>query len=556
MTWGGLSVSKKLSLCLGLIILVVISLVGTTRYALSTTESSFASLIDNEAALVGYGNVAKIALLQCRRNEKDSLYNDDASLVKTIIDFSGKMRETGKIIVSLAGNTQDKALVDEASAFLTAAEDYQRLFQVASSAPVGQERMIASLPMRKAAVEAEKRLNAIMEIVEHRIVDVKADTLQQASTMRNTALAVGIGAAILGVILATVLSKSIATPMDRLRQRMVGLAGGKLDADIPFMQRGDEIGALASSLEQWRRGLIETEARSQRDIEELAIRESRQQRIADATSRFDTMVRTMLGMIQSTAEQLHGSANTLAASAEQTQCQSSIVAVATDQATGDVETVSTAGNELIASISEISRQVSDSAAISRAATGEADDAKRKIAGLAASAQKIGEVVSLINSIASQTNLLALNATIESARAGEAGKGFAVVAHEVKNLAGQTGRATEDIASQIGDIQGATKAAVQAIEDIALTVAGISELTTSIASAVEQQGAATAEIARSVNSVSQGTREIARNIGQVAHAAGTTKEMTQVVFTSANDLLSQNEVLKRAVEAFLSEVAAA
>ena len=367
-----------------------------------------------------------------------------------------------------------------------------------------------------------------------------------------------------GIVLVIIISGAVFTM--RITRRRLSMPLAELAVAVDRLRSGDsntpvsetawpqdEIGRLASATEQWRLSLVASLVRQGEEQAEFLARGVRQRRIDDATSRFDLSIVAMLAKIKTATEYLHKSADTLSANAEQTERQSAAVAAATDQATANVETVSAAGTELTASIGEISRQVIQSAATSRAATNEASEAMTKIAGLAASASKIGEVVSLINEIASQTNLLALNATIESARAGEAGKGFAVVANEVKHLAGQTGRATDDIAAQINAVQAETQAAVAAIEGIARTISDINEMSTSIAGAVEQQGAATGEIARNVEEASQGTREVAGNIAQVALAASQTGQMAQMVFNSANDLLAESEALELAVESFLAEM---
>jgi len=351
------------------------------------------------------------------------------------------------------------------------------------------------------------------------------------------------------------IARSITRPLAQIATATKFLSKGQTDITIGGTERRDEIGPLAQALEQWRGGMIEATERKRREEEKTAIHEAQQQRISAATSRFDGLIVAMLNDIKTAVQEFHEAAHSLSANAEQTQRQSAAVAGATDQATANVETVSAAGSELSASISEISRQVAYSAQTSRAATGEAAEAKKKIAGLADSVQKIGDVINLINDIASQTNLLALNATIESARAGEAGKGFAVVANEVKHLAGQTGRATGDITHQITTVQNETKAAVGVIESIARTITQIDELSSTIASAVEEQGAATAEISRNVEQASQGTQEVAANIAGVAQAAARTGEMAQSLARSADNLLNASTTLEGAVETFLAEVRA-
>ena len=348
-------------------------------------------------------------------------------------------------------------------------------------------------------------------------------------------------------------SRSIIGPINGAKHCMEALTQGNLAVDVPGTDRRDEIGEMAKAVLVFKETAIERRSLEEREKAEIAAREARQQKIDEATKRFDSTVVAMLAKIKGAVEHLYTSADALSANAEQTQRQSTAVAAATDQATANVQTVSSASTELTASIHEISRQVQQSSAITGAAAEEAEGANRKIGGLAEAVQKISEVVKLINDIASQTNLLALNATIESARAGEAGKGFAVVANEVKHLAGQTARATDEIAQQIATVQQETQAAVVSIGGISGTITKINQLATGIAGAVEEQGAATSEIARNVEQAAQGTSEVASNIAGVAQAAAETGRMSQGVFKSANELLAESNTLEKAVEHFLREV---
>ena len=253
-------------------------------------------------------------------------------------------------------------------------------------------------------------------------------------------------------------------------------------------------------------------------------------------------VRGIVSTVGATARELNAAASSLSAGAEQTERQITAVVAATERASANVVTVAAAGTELSASVAEISQQASQSAFTVETATHEAGEVSRKIADLASSTTKIGDVVNLINGIAVQTNLLALNATIEAARAGEAGKGFAVVASEVKALASQTAVATGDISGQIGSVQREMDAAVGVIEGMTQTIMRIHEMSGAIAAAVEQQGAATVEIARHVEEASQRTREVANNGGGVAEAAGETGKMAHVVLKSTETLLTESQEL--------------
>jgi methyl-accepting chemotaxis protein len=285
-------------------------------------------------------------------------------------------------------------------------------------------------------------------------------------------------------------------------------------------------------------------------------REQRQKVLTDLITKFDRTSTEALGATSNAVVELEKTAQSLTTTAEETSRQSTAVAGASEEATTNVQTVAAAAEELASSIAEIGRQVSDAAKAAGEAVDEAKATNETVAGLVAAAQKIGDVVQLINDIASQTNLLALNATIEAARAGEAGKGFAVVASEVKTLASQTAKATEEIAAQIHAMQSVTDDAATAIRRIGEKIGGINEIAASIASAVEEQGAATQEIARNVQEAAKGTQEVSSNIGGVNQAAAETGQSAGHVSEAARQLSLQSEALKSQIDEFLSKVKAA
>jgi methyl-accepting chemotaxis protein len=360
-------------------------------------------------------------------------------------------------------------------------------------------------------------------------------------------------ATLMGVVFAFFLVRSITTPVIAMTNAMDVLSTGDRTVEIPGIGRKDEVGNMADSVQIFKENLIKAEELADAQKAEERAAQERAKRIEQLTSDFDINISDRLTSVSGSATQMETTAQTLSATAEQTSQQASSVASAAEQASINVQTVATAAEELSTSISEISRQVLQSNQISSKAVTSAESTNTEIRHLAESASKIGEVVALITDIADQTNLLALNATIEAARAGDAGKGFAVVASEVKNLANQTAKATEEIGTQISDIQSATENAVVSIDGIGKTITEINEITTSISSAVEEQGAATQEIARNVEQAATGTQEVTTNIVGVHEAATATGSASSEVLQATNVLNTETDLVKSNVESFLQQI---
>jgi methyl-accepting chemotaxis protein len=349
----------------------------------------------------------------------------------------------------------------------------------------------------------------------------------------------------------------IVKPITTIIAVMTRLAEGDNAVEVAGADRGDEIGEMAQAVQVFKDNALD----KQRLEEEQAAtaqraEEEKRQAMYALADRFERQVKDVVDGVSSSATEMQATAQQMSATAEETSRQSANVATASEQATANVQTVAATAEELSASITEIGRQVLQSAKIAQNAVEEAESTNDTVKGLAEAAAKIGEVVNLINDIAGQTNLLALNATIEAARAGEAGKGFAVVAQEVKNLANQTAKATEEISTQITAVQEETNGAVGAIEKIRSIIGEISDISTTISSAVEEQGVSTQEIARNVQQAATGTQDVNSNIDSVNRAASETGSAAGQVLDAAQEMSRQAEGLRGQVDDFLNEVRAA
>lgn len=349
-------------------------------------------------------------------------------------------------------------------------------------------------------------------------------------------------------------ARSITTPLAAMTVAMTQLAKGDLSVQIPAQDHKDELGDMAQAMLTFEQHAREVE-RMKRQEEENKVRAEQERRamMLRLADDFQNKVGHVVQAVSAAAVEMTSQATALSAVAEEAERQATVVAAATDQASANVQSVASGTEELSASIAEITRQLRHSSETAHQTQEQAHGAREIIQALSESTQSIGEVVTLINDIANQTNLLALNATIEAARAGDAGKGFAVVANEVKNLANQTSRATEEIGRQITMVQDKTVNAVSAMEHIAVAVEKMNSVADAISSAMEQQEAATHEIAHNTQQVSMGSQEIASNITGVTEAAAETGNSAEQVLAAASELAEQSSVLKREVDDFINHI---
>ncbi|WP_417687281.1 methyl-accepting chemotaxis protein [Roseibium sp.] len=366
-------------------------------------------------------------------------------------------------------------------------------------------------------------------------------------------VAIAVAGALIAFAIAFFSIRSIVSPLSVLTANMNELAEGNSDIDIDGADRGDEIGQMASAMQVFVQNERNRKALEAEQQETQRIAAQRGDEIQALSSDFDSRVMEMMDVIEQSVHSLQHASAEMTEGAARTNEQSDLVSSASSQAAHNVETVAAAAEELSASVNEIRRQVQSSSEIAAQAASEASSTNERMKGLSDAAGRIGEVVTLIQAIAEQTNLLALNATIEAARAGEAGKGFAVVAAEVKELATQTSKATEEISSQIGAIQGETEHAAGAISSVTEIINQMNEIASSIASAVEEQGVATQEIAVNATEASRSTIEVTTNIESVSQAAETTKSTAETVDASARQLEDNANFLKQTVSGFLAEV---
>jgi methyl-accepting chemotaxis protein len=461
-----------------------------------------------------------------------------------------KNSEAGKLFTELADRVEaaEKRLVDDAlrpTEREVLANDYDQ---------AGIDLTAKVLPLFN-----EVKQGATQLLEQHRKVagEIARSAEEQYSLVYRTLFA---GVSLVFVIMvggAFLIARSITRPLGSLTQTMTVLAGGDHSVPIPSQDRHDEVGEMANAVRIFKDSMIEADRlRSERTDAERMEQNRRRADMNDLAQRFENEIGDIVEAVSSSSGELETAAQGLSKTAEGTQQLSKIVSRASEDSSTNVGSVAAASEELASSVKEISLRVQDSAVIAGAAVTQAQKTSDRINALSQAANRIGDVVELINTIAGQTNLLALNATIEAARAGEYGRGFAVVATEVKALAEQTAKATGEISQQIGSIQSATRESVVAIGEISATIARISEIASAIATAVDEQGTVTQEVSRNVHLAAQGTFEVASNIGDVQRGANETGSASLQVLASARTLSRESGRLKSEVGKFLDTVRAA
>jgi len=436
-----------------------------------------------------------------------------------------------------------------------AAVDAEKSAKLSDSADKLRDTAMKS---RAAAENLQGKMRELADRLNARVEEKSKEAREQyESTSRFLIILAGLGVIIGGALGFIIGQYGIARPIRMIVGVLQELAAGRYQVDIAGLDRKDEVGEVAKTAEVFREnGLakIRMEA-EQKEIEQRSAAQRRQDmlRLAD---QFESAVGEVIETVSSASTELEASATTLTSTAEHAQQLATVVASASEEASTNVQSVASATEELSSSITEISRQVQESARVASEAVGQARTTTERVSELSKAATRIGDVVELINTIAGQTNLLALNATIEAARAGEAGRGFAVVASEVKALAEQTAKATGEIGQQISGIQSATQESVGAIKDISDTIERLSEISSAIAAAVEEQGAATQEISRNVQQAAEGTHQVSSNITDVQRGASETGSASAQVLSAAQSLSGDSNRLKLEVGKFLTTVRAA
>ncbi|WP_426412347.1 methyl-accepting chemotaxis protein [Bradyrhizobium ganzhouense] len=485
-------------------------------------------------------------MLMMRRHEKDFMLRRDP---KYIAEVKKAAAEFSNAIELVAVPT---AVMNDITAKLQ-----KYLSEFAAWADTAQQSTALDASMMKTFRELEPGMQEVRTTVEGLYKQADAAEAATRDAVRFwMMIAFLVTVAVLAVV-GFLLGRSISKALSGMVDAMTRLARGELSIAVPGIGRKDEIGEMAGAVEVFRTNMTEAERlraeQAEADTRRRAQRKADMKRLADD---FEGAVGEIIETVSTAATELEASSNTLTHAAERSNGLAASVASASEEASANVQSVSSASEEMTSSISEISRQVQESARVADVAVEQAQRTNARVSELTKAARRIGDVVDLINTIAGQTNLLALNATIEAARAGEAGRGFAVVASEVKALAEQTAKATGEIGQHIGAIQTATEDSVSAIREIGDTIARMSEISSTIAAAVEEQGAATQEISRNIQHAAQGTSDVSANIGEVQRGAGETGAASAQVHSAAQSLSQESNRLKSEVARFLDSVRAA
>jgi methyl-accepting chemotaxis protein len=521
--------------------------IGTNRL------TSVRVLGDLRAGIITYRNVIREHLLAETAEEKAA----DEKLLATVVESNTKIRRAYEPLIS---SPEERAIYNEWSRVW---ENYKKGTDeviALSRKSVGQfpheAHELNSKTVNKIGMEADDILKKDIDLNNNGADKTVSDAAENYASAFMVLAIILCMATIVGIAVGFYLIRDVSQGIASIVKPMQALGDGDLTAQVPHQGERTEIGAMADSLQVFKEALIAKKAADEATARDAEAKIERGRRVDGITREFESMIGEIVETVSTASTQLESSAGTLTSTAERSRKLATVVAAASEEASTNVRSVASATEEMASSVNEISRQVQESARMAGDAVEQARRTNNRVSELSKAAARIGDVVELINNIAGQTNLLALNATIEAARAGEAGRGFAVVASEVKALAEQTAKATGEIGQQITGIQSATQESVGAIKEISGTIEKLSEISSTIAAAVEEQGTATQEISRNVLQAAQGTQQVTSNISDVQRGASETGSASSQVLSAAQSLSGESNRLRLEVGKFLNSVRAA
>jgi len=552
------SIKSKSAVILGLLSGLVLLLGLLSFFLLSSTNGQTERLAANWMPSLRAAGEIRTTVVRMRAAEARIAMTDSPESYEVGLKGYGGFDKSVQEMIErykreLVANDEDRQAI-------LAVETELVTYRAAVAATLALAQKLDRVTAEKSYLGNQKIYQPVMAAAE-KVVDLNqkgADaSVEMARHNYREAVIVIIACAGVSLVLALlsylVMARTVVAPLGSITATMRVLAEQRLDTVIAEAGRGDEIGQMAAALQVFKDNMAEAERLRASQAAEQAGRLERARRVDQLVAEFDSSISEVIGTVTQSSGSLETTARAMSATAESTSSRVILVSAAAEAASSNVQTVAAAAEQLSSSIDEIGRRVAESASFADEATRQAGATDAQIAGLSEAAARIGDVVQLINDIASQTNLLALNATIEAARAGDAGKGFAVVAGEVKILANQTARATEEISSKVIEMQAATAHSVEAVKAIGRTIARIAEISTGIAAAVDEQNAATGEIASNVHQAAQGTAEVSSGIVEVARGAAEVGGASSEVLGAAGRLSRNAESLRSQVDRFLSTI---
>ncbi|MDY0874342.1 methyl-accepting chemotaxis protein [Dongia rigui] len=521
---------------------------GKTLQDVGTVESAAREAMDLRLDIIAISRMT-YQLAQAPEKAADFAKETDRRTTEMLARFD---------VLAAAADDQQKSQLDAIKGVL--APYFDKIRNLVDVASKGGDKAAIDAALAD-GLKAQKTVTDTVKVYStysaERMKTMRDGALALSSNAQWVQIAVALGGIVLGLLIGYVVAnRGIVRPIRSVTDALQRLANGDLNIHVVGTDRRDEVGDIARTMATFKEN---AEARAR-----LAVEEERQQRekiaqgerVARLIQTFEQQATQVLGVINGSASTLNQTADTLSRASDETSHQTSAVAAASEEATRNVQLVAAATEEMTASIREIAQQMTNARSVANDAATRAQEARNMVRQLEESGTKIGDVIGLINDIASQTNLLALNATIEAARAGEAGRGFAVVATEVKSLATQTGTATDDIRAQVEGMRGSIATATDVITEIATVIDRLNEMATAVAGTIEQQTAATQEIGRNATEAAMGTQEVAKSIGHVSVAAATTADGAGKVLGAANGLTQQTDTLQRSIVDFINGVRAA